>query len=258
MKIGAVILAAGYGTCRSVGGSPFPKVAEMIGGIPMIRRVLDRVPPTLFATRVVVANPIYEELTRAALADVENCTFVLQPRRSGAGEAVRLALGSLKEGGVDDFLVIYGDMPFWRRQTVKDLANLHCARSPILSMATIERKEHYPMLDHYGRVLKTADGRILRVVEPADATDEERGITTVNPSLWIWNLPWFESHIEQVPFYPSKDGLGKERFLPPLVGIAYEEGRKIEENPIFDSQEAIGVNTLEDLEMVREFMQGKP
>ena len=253
MRIGAVILAGGYGTCRSVGGSPFPKVVERIGGAPMICRVANLVSQDTFSSRVIVVNPIYDELIREALegAGLNNCSFVLQPRRNGAGEAVRLALPHLIDEGIDDFLVVYADMPLWRPETVTGLVQTHRTQRPVLSMVTVQRAWEYPMLNHYGRVLRNGTSEIIGIVEPADADRNQLEIQIVNPSLWMWNLDWFANHIEQVPFYPSKDGLGKERFLPPLVKIARREGCSILEHRLADAQEALGVNTLEDLELVR-------
>ena len=250
------MLAGGYGACRSVGGSPFPKVVEDIDGLPMICRVAGLIPETKFSPRVVVVNPIYEELIETALRDagLNDCRFVVQPRRSGAGEAVRLAVPCLQEGGADEFLTIYGDMPLWRPETVDRLVAMHRNDGAVLSMVTVERNSEYPAFDHYGRIIRD-QGDISRVVEPADANVEEREISTVNPSLWVWNLAWFAEHIGNIPFYQSKDGLGKERFLPPLVEIAHQEGRRIAELRIEDPTEALGVNTEAELERVRQIFQ---
>lgn len=253
-QIGAVIIASGYGRCRMLDGIPYPKVAELVARKPMVVHVVDIVGEAGLAPQIVVVNPLFGADIQAVLKEYgkTELQYAVQPKRSGAADAVLQAMPLLREGGVEHFLVIYADMPLWRPTTVRKIAALHEREKPTVTMISVALEGDYPReLERYGRVIRNSDGDIVRIVEPADAIPEELASRAVNPSLWVWEREWFLAHTREIPLTQRKDGYEPERYLPPLVGIARRKRRRIIEVRIADPWEALGVNTPEELEHVR-------
>ncbi len=251
-----VVLAAGYG-CLQPG---VPKISEPISvrdDRPMVGEVLRRVKAArrlsvdLSPVILVVNNLYYKTITdcvrRCGHGD---CQFVVQPDRLGAGDAVKQALPALQKTGCRDFLVVFADMPLWRPGTIGGLVLEHLHEMPALTMATIALDSQVA-LRRYGRILRDQMGKIIGVVEPVDATEEQLGATTVNPSLYVFNREWFAGNIGRVKPKERGDGFPAEVYLPPLVALAHEQGQRIAEFPLKDPIETLGVNTPAELLAVR-------
>ena len=122
-------------------------------------------------------------------------------------------------------------------------------------MVTVPLSGAPPELGRYGRIIRGEAGQILRIVEPVDARNGELSATTVNPSLWIWESAWLARNLDKVVPRERPDGRVAERYLPPLVGMAVEQGKLVAELPLRDPREALGVNTIEELQHVRKIVQ---
>lgn len=252
----AVILAAGYGSLQP----NVPKVIESISSRedrPMIVEVVKSIKATVSSCfefkPTLVVNEIYREVIANCLQahGHSDCNFVIQPDRLGAGDAVLRAVPLLQENGWREFLVVFADMPLWRPETIRHLVLEHLHEMPAISMVTVA---HGALSDfrRYGRILRGPKDEITGVVEPADATAEQLETSkTVNPSLYVFDLAFFVEKIYQVEPKERSDGRPPEIYLPPLVGIAHRAGRKILEVPLENPSEALGVNTLTELEEVR-------
>lgn len=259
MKIGAVIVASGYGSLRLIRGERFPKVLEMIGGMPMVCRIAHAL-LSHYTTMpcVVVVNPLFGPRIRAALEDLSfNFLYATQRQRRGSADAVMQALPLLETEGITDFICIYADMPLWEWVTVTALMAVHQTVQPTISLVSVALNGHHPKeLERYGRIVRR-DGRIWHIVESTDATKEELAIRVVNPSLWIWQRDWFAANAHRVPEVSRQDGFPAEQYMPPLIGIATQDGRLIAEMPLDDPCQALGVNTSWELEIVREIFQAR-
>lgn len=250
-----VILAAGYGSLHP----NVPKVIESISPCdnrPMIVEVVKSIKATVFSCfefrPILVVNELYREAIANCLQahGHSECHFVIQPDRYGAGDAVLRAIPFLRENGWREFLVVLADMPLWQPKTIKNLALEHLHELPAISMVTAVR-ETLPVFCRYGRILRGPNDEITGVVEPADAAAEQLASKTVNPSLYVFDLAFFVEKICQVEPKERGDGRPPEIYLPPLVGIAHRAGRRILEVPLENPIEALGVNTLAELEEVR-------
>lgn len=262
-KIGAVIVAAGYGMIRPGVSKLFESVTPE--GVSMLSRVCRIVYDAQVFPIVFVRNPrwgeeMWDVLARDAPHVLQLAYPAIQQERCGAADAVRSALRLLELTHCTDFLVIYGDMPLWRPTTLARLVDLHRREEPAISMVSvkIDGATSPRSLERYGRVLRDESGRIVKVVEPGDTTNEDvRRVRTVNPSLYVFNRSWFNWASLLVEPRPRPDGFSSERHLPPLVEIAdklnnvWHEPSKVVELPIDDPEEALGVNTAEELEEVR-------
>src|SRR5947209_4247822 len=117
-RFAAIILAAGEGTRLN---SSRPKVLHEIAGLPMIRHVIDALAPLDPVETIVVIGPGMEAVDRA----VWPATCVIQSPPRGTGDAVRIARAALAErlaaGDLDDILVLFGDTPLLRPETIAEL-----------------------------------------------------------------------------------------------------------------------------------------
>jgi bifunctional UDP-N-acetylglucosamine pyrophosphorylase/glucosamine-1-phosphate N-acetyltransferase/UDP-N-acetylglucosamine pyrophosphorylase len=254
-RIAAVIVAAGYGSFRCDDEGPVPKVIELLGGMPLLGHVATACRKAQLSPRIVVLNPLFGGRVWQTLVDMEreygeDMLFALQRCRQGSAEAISCVLPLLQELGIGHFLAIYADMPFWKPTTLQSLAHLHLTEQATISLVSVKR-DSSGQLDNFGRILHDEVGRISRIVEVEDASPEERDILTVNPSLWVWERTWFASHARKIPPRERWDGFHAEYHLPPLVGLARKEGKKVVEIPLEDPREALGVNTLAQLEALR-------
>src|SRR5688572_18739741 len=164
--LAAVILAAGKGTRMK---SDRHKVLHPIAGRPMIEHLLESV-GALGAERIVVVVGDRRAQLEAALAG--RVEFAVQEPQLGTGHAVLQAKQALA-GFEGDVLLLSGDVPFIRPATMRAmLAALHGDADP----AAVVLGFRPPDAGAYGRVVAGADGRVARIVEHSDASDEERAI----------------------------------------------------------------------------------
>ena len=94
------------------------------------------------------------------------------------------------------------------------------------------------------------NGEPIDIIEPEDDIKNASEITTVNPSLYVFDRRWLYRNLHKVQPRDRNDGFAAEIYLPPLVGIAHNDGAGVTEVPLEDPNEALGINTKEDLELV--------
>ncbi len=258
-EVGVVIVAAGYGSFREVGGNPYPKVLEPLdtdGDRLVITAVMEATAQSGCSPQILVLNGRDGDLICRTLVSCGHGGFhvVRQPWRLGAADAIARAIPVLEAVEAEDFLVVYGDMPLWRPETMRELVRQHQESNAMLSMVSIsiEAADHPAVLEKYGRVLRDAHGRIVGVVEPHDASVQQLAETRrVNPSLWVFKRWWFAANLHLIQPRSKGDGFPPEFHTPNLVAIAASVGAPITEMPLEQKEEALGINTVAELEEVR-------
>lgn len=238
-----VILAAGKG--KRIGPG-LPKVLREVGGKTMIERVVDSVLQSGITKRPVVVIGYGTEIIKKYLGT--KCTYVLQAEQLGTAHAVASTKDYLI--GVDNVMVVYGDTPFLQSSTLINLEEKHKKSEAALSMVTVKLPDFNDWRNHFydfGRVVRNSSGQILAIVEKKDATPKQLEITEVNPSffcfkaIWLWNnLPKLNCNNAQGEFY-----------LTDLVQLAMLQNQKLATFVIDNPIEAVGVNTLEQLQLAR-------
>jgi bifunctional UDP-N-acetylglucosamine pyrophosphorylase / glucosamine-1-phosphate N-acetyltransferase len=183
--IAAIVLAAGKGTRMR---SARAKVLHEILGRPMGAYPID-LARRLGADPVVAVLGHQREAVEAALVvrfGAGTVSIVEQTEQRGTGHAVRLAMPALKgfTGGL--VLVLYGDVPLLRRETLEELVGT-ARRYKCLAMVTATP----PDPTGYGRVLRDERGHVIGVVEEKDASPEEREITEVNAGIYCGPADFF-------------------------------------------------------------------
>lgn len=258
-QVGVIVVAAGHGTLRS-GVSKLTETIDAAHGTSMLGQVLRTVNQMKgLWPRWLVLNGRFRNQIDAVLEQdgVGGYGIMHQHVRRGAADAVRLVMEHERAAWRGDaFLVVYGDMPLWRAETLRRLVEIHqCPTSahlprPVISLVTVKigGADSPKVLERYGRVFRDAEGRIVNVVEPGEARVSDLAATTsVNPSLYVFDRAWFLKRYDRIQPYPRTDGHGDEFHLPPLLAIAAEENAPVAELVLADPEEALGVNTAEEL-----------
>jgi bifunctional UDP-N-acetylglucosamine pyrophosphorylase/glucosamine-1-phosphate N-acetyltransferase len=227
-----VILAAGEGKRMR---SRQAKVLHRLCGRPLIGYPV-RIARSLSDRLVVVAPPDADDVGRAAGADV--CA-VVQHERLGSGHALLQAREACGADGT--ILVLPGDMPLLRAETIERLVHHHMATGAAATLltATVDAPQGY------GRVLRQR-GRPARIVEERDATDDQKKITEIATSVYCFDARRLWPALEEVR--PDNDQ--GEYYLTDVIGILARGGARIEAVAVPDAADAQGVNDRRQLAVV--------
>ncbi len=234
MTTTAVLLAAGLGTRMK---SMLPKALHPIAGRPMLQHLIASC-TGVFDRVVVVVGPGMDALTRAAAPH----SVVVQTNRLGTAHA---ALQAAAQFGDGDVAVLYADNPLIRPATLRRL--LDRRRTTGVALALLAMRPADP--GRYGRVVTDGED-VQRIVEWADATEDERGIGLCNAGVLCAPAADFLRWLQQVQ--PSPKG---EFYLTDCVGLARSEGRRVAvvEAP---AEELRGINSRAELAEAEATVQG--
>lgn len=242
-RVAVIILAAGKGTRMK---SERAKVLHSVAGKPMILYIID-VAVRIAGNDVVVVIGTQAEQVRklvSAHADVE---FVVQASQLGTGHATMCALPALGEH-VEHVVILCGDVPLITTETLDLLIRTHISHNPMVTILGAEIDDPFG----YGRLKQNADGTVERIVEQADATEEEKKIKTVNTGIYCINRKFLKAALCRI----GTDNAQNEMYLTDIVSIAAGEGKKIELMLCRDNSEMYGINTRDDLERVESIILG--
>lgn len=227
MTIDVVILAAGKGT-RMV--SDLPKPLHPLLGKPLINYVVNTAAPLANKPPVIVIGHGGEKI-KDALGD--HLRYAVQDELLGTGHAVQQA-ENLLSGKSDLVLILNGDMPLVRTQTLEDLIQIQQSNSGPLTVLTL--LEDNPR--GFGRIARDPSGLILKIVEEVDATPEQLEIKELNAAMYCFKADWLWSSLSKIT--PSSSG---EYYLTDLVELAASEGQQVASVQVEDPDELIGINT---------------
>lgn len=231
-EVEAVVLAAGKGT-RMV--SALPKVLHRICGRPMIAYVLDTLAQVGITAPVVVVGHGADQV-RAALGDAVR--YAVQEEQMGTGHAVIQALPHL-EDHTGTVLIVYGDVPFLRAETIETLLAHHRSQGAAATILTHLRDDP----SGYGRVLRDARGNVRRIVEEPDASPQEREIREVNAGMYAIEAGALR---EALRVLRPANAQG-EYYLTDAVGALLDGGQTVAAAVVSSSQEAVGINSRAEL-----------
>ena len=225
-----VVLAAGIGKRMH---SRVPKVLHALAGRPMLQHVLDCARLLSPARLAVVighgAQAVAERL------DAPDVAWAVQDRQLGTGHAVLQALPKLEEAGV--VLVLYGDVPRIASGTLRSLVD--AAAENQLAVLTQEVDEP----KGYGRIVRDPAGRVARIVEERDATEDERAIREVNTGIVAAPFAKLKAWLAGLT---NDNGQG-EYYLTDIVAAAVREGFPVAVRRPQSAAECLGVNSKREL-----------
>jgi alpha-D-glucose phosphate-specific phosphoglucomutase len=237
----AVILAAG---CKSITEDGLPVLLQDLGG----KKIIDYV--TANAGQVVSAEDIYvvvgycQDAIEAHLGP--GYQYIVQVTARGTGDAVRQLEPLLKDFD-GDLLILYGDTPLFSPASIRGLINRHRLRDANLTLLTAVADQPYP----YGRVIRDRDGRIMDIVEEAQATGRVKEIRELNVGAYVVSARQIWPVLDTLQPSPA-DG---EYRLTDSVHQLIRCGLNVESYQIYDQDEIQGINTRADLERAEFILQ---
>ncbi|HIQ19023.1 MAG TPA: bifunctional UDP-N-acetylglucosamine diphosphorylase/glucosamine-1-phosphate N-acetyltransferase GlmU [Novosphingobium capsulatum] len=227
-----VVLAAGKGTRMK---SDLHKVLHPIAGRPMLAHLMASAAGLAPARQVVVAGHGREQLEKA-LGD--SATIAVQEPQLGTGHAVLQAREALA-GFEGDVLILYGDVPFVRTQTMAAMIErLHAPDAPAVVVLGFAPED--PL--QYGRVI-AQDGRVLKMVEHKDASEAERACTLCNSGLMAVKGADLFALLDQV----GNANAQGEYYLTDIVNVANAQGKTCAVIVTDDPDEVAGINSRAEL-----------
>jgi bifunctional UDP-N-acetylglucosamine pyrophosphorylase/glucosamine-1-phosphate N-acetyltransferase len=225
MDLGALILAAGEGTRMR---SRLPKVLHPLAGKPLLGHVIDTA-HSVNPDEITIVYGHGGELVLERLG-AEDLTWVEQRERLGTGHAVMQALPTLQK--VDKVLILYGDVPLISSSTLTGL--LSCLRLSDLALLTVD----LPDPTGYGRIVRDAMDRVVRIVEQKDASPREQEITEINTGILAVKRERLEKWLARL----DNNNAQKEYYLTDIIAMAVADGINIQAVHPDSAEEVMGVN----------------
>jgi len=239
-----VILAAGYG--KRLGGKT-QKVVHKLLGKPILSYLLESVRKLELENIIIVVGYKKEEVFKE-LESFEDIKYVEQPVLLGTGDAVKRTESILKDYN-GDILVLCGDTPFLRPETLKELSKIHQKEKSVCTILTAIVEDP----TGYGRIKRDKDGKVVKIVEEVNATPEEKKIKEINSGVYIFNTPFLFPALSQIQPDPVKG----EYFLTDVIKIFSQNNHKIATYCTPVAEEILGINTFEDLKKAEKILRGR-
>lgn len=238
----AIVLAAGKGTRMD---SDLPKVLVEVCGRPMIEYVLDALTEAGVGQIVVVVG-YRADAVRAALTKYPNVRFADQPQQLGTGHAVmvcREAVGDY-DGPV---VVVTGDSPLLQSDSVAALLAEFAAAAPACLLGSTHKENPQGL----GRIVRDAAGRFERIVEEKDASPQQRRITEVNMSTYVFNCRDLFAALDKL----QPTNAQGEYYITDCPAILKAAGKEVRALDVLKPIEALSINTVDELADVEAVMR---
>ena len=224
--------------------SRLPKVLHPLAGVPLVRHVVQAArqvaPSAIFA----VVPPGAQRQIGAACGDDVECVEQLDPL--GTGHALATALPHLSKE-TKQLLLLNGDTPLLRAQTLEALAHRHTHLQAALTLLAIHLDAS--LAAGLGRLVRDRDGKPSAIIE---AAEEQPGEGTIegNVGAYCLDAAWARDAVGRLK--PHSNG---ELYVTDLVALAWEDGRMVEVLTLESAVEGLGVNTREQLADAEAAMQ---
>lgn len=237
MNLSVIILAAGAGTrMRSLK----PKVLHELAGIPMVEHVYNTA-KALGAKQVQVVYGHGGDLLKQQCQHFE-VEWALQSEQLGTAHAVQQASKNVE--GDDVVLILYGDVPLTKAETLETLVSNVSANN--VSLLTVELDEP----TGYGRIVREG-GRVVSIVEHKDASDEIRSINEVNTGILAVNAAYLNDCLDKI----DNDNAQGEYYLTDIIALAVNDGNEVITTRADHSYEVEGINDRKQLARLERIYQ---
>ena len=234
-QLGVIILAAGKGKRMQ---SNQAKVLHPLAGRPIINYVLDTAVKVAGANIVVVIGNQAEQV-RKQVSQYAETLFAYQEMQMGTGHAVHCAM-PLLDSRIESVVILCGDVPLVREETLNTLVKTHQEAGHTLTLLGVNMADP----GGYGRIITDGDGSVERIVEEADATENEKQIPTINSGIYCVRRAFLETALPGL----KTDNAQNEIYITDIIGIASQAGEPMGLMIAEDATELLGINTPEDLE----------
>ena len=220
-----------------------PKALHTVCGKPMLEIVVESA-RSAGSAPVVVVVPSDSTAIREALGD--KCLYAVQKEQLGTGHALMQAQATIPD--CDNIVVMAGDTPLLRHETLAEMTRTHIATEAPITMLTSSHTEP----EGLGRVVRGHDGKIAAVVEQKQADPETLDIREVNAGAYCFNSSWLWDNLPCLK--PSSTG---EIYLTDLIEVAVTQGLEVASLALDDGSEAFGINTRVELSRAESMMRDR-
>ncbi|MBI1804006.1 MAG: NTP transferase domain-containing protein [Ignavibacteriae bacterium] len=239
-SLAVVIMAAGKGTRMK--NPDLAKVMYDINGKPMVWYVVE-LATKLQAERIMLIvgwqkQPVIDYVSQA----YPNVEFAEQAQQLGTGHAVMQAMTALKEFE-GDLLVLSGDVPLLTEKTARAHIGYHRATDAAATILTAELKDP----GDYGRIARSDDGSVQKIVEHKDASKKELAIREINSGIYVFDKQkLFECLLQLQP-----NNAQGEYYLTDVFELFWKNKWRVSAVKVLDPVEVMGINDLQQLESAR-------
>ena len=232
-ELKVVILAAGKESGTEANN---PILLQDLGGRKVVDYVVEKALQLAKPEDIYVVIGSGQEQMRLHLGNAYQ--FIHQEEQLGTGHAVLLLKPQLQELH-GDLLILYGDTPLFRPDSIRGLLNRHRLRKAELTLLTAVVDQAYP----YGRIIRDGDGNIIDIIEETEATGSVREIRELNLGAYAVRSETIFPALEKLSPSPID---GTFRFTD-CVHQLIRSGLKVESYQTYDQDEVQGINTSDDL-----------
>ena len=225
-----IILAAGLGTRMK---SQKIKILHRAAGRPIIDYVLELAAEVCARPPVVIVGHQREEVQQHV---GERARFAVQEPPRGTGDAAMKAQPFVSARNV---LILSGDVPLARVETLQRLLDEHARQQNALTMLTMRPADPAK----YGRIVRAGDGSVLRIVEAKDASDEEKRIDEVNAGMYVFDAAQLFDNLQRI----TPNNAQGEYYLTDVVSMIRDNGKRVGAVVVDDELEALGVDSRSQL-----------
>ena len=234
-KLAVVIMAAGKGTRLK---SQRPKVLHEIGGKPLLAHVIAAASRIVAPAEIFVVIGHQAEKVRAAVAST-GVSFVEQTEQLGTGHAIQCAREAI--AGYDNILVLSGDVPLIRPETIDQLWRFHLAEQAAMTILTAAPADP----TGYGRVVRCSPDSpdVEAIVEQKALTAAQQNIGEINSGIYAFQTAPLLAHLDKL----TTDNANKEVILTDMAGLLRAAGQRVVAIQAAEAVEVLGANTIAEL-----------
>jgi bifunctional UDP-N-acetylglucosamine pyrophosphorylase/glucosamine-1-phosphate N-acetyltransferase len=230
-----LVLAAGAGTRMR---SDTPKVLHTLGGRSMLSHVLHTITKVAPQHLVVVLGHDRDRISTAVTALADDLgrpvDIAVQDQQLGTGHAAECGLSALPDDFAGVVVVTSGDVPLLDADTLADLLARHSAEAAAATVLTTT----LPDPTGYGRILRTQDDEVTRIVEQADASPSQLAIREVNAGVYAFDIAALRSALRRL----GSDNAQHELYLTDVISILRSDGLVVRARHVDDSALVAGIN----------------
>jgi len=238
----AIILAAGQSTRMN---TKTAKVLHEVCGRPMLEWVLDACRNAGVQKHIVVVGYGKEQIIER-YKDAGDVVFVEQAEQKGTGHAVMCCREQL-EGFTGQTLILCGDAPLIRTETLKVLIEKHTQEKSAVTLATAVM----PDPTGYGRIIRDGYGNIQGILEHNDCKERQLAITEVNPGYFCFQTAHLLEALDKI----TPNNVKNEYYLTDALHLLIADGHKATAVTAVAPEDAMGVNNREQLSLAGKIMQ---
>jgi len=241
--LAVIVLAAGKGTRMK---SSIAKVLHPIKNQPLLYYVLESLVPLNPDFSVLVVG-FQSAVVKESFSN-RGLIFVEQKEQLGTGHAAQQAKLALHDFS-GDVLVVCGDMPLIKSQTLVDLVTRHREKKSACTVLTLKSS----VKKDFGLVIRDEQGSVSKIVECKDASEDEKKVDEFNSGVYCFDKHLFLKALGEI----GNNNIQKEYYLTDTIEYIVNNGFLVESLQIRDNTQLLGINTQEDLSLAEKILMGE-